>query len=473
MLKCVLFGTGQYYAKNILLINKYVKVIALLDNDINKIGRSIDGINVYSPDSIDNIEYDIILLMAMGTAARQMYAQLVSKGVDSKKIRFLDEFYKEYCYDVYEVHSGKKEIKEIKESGKKKVAIIDITLNYRGGSTAIYYMARLLMLDGKEVSIIVSDMDPKLVEEVTNDGIDVVVCPAITNARDEVIKKIDSFDFYVFNTAFMIDTVLRYKWDNKAIWWIHEADEVWRNVLDRYPEYKSATINGIDVFAVSDLAKKNFNKYYPNTECGILHYALPDYTVRDGLKKTFIRRDNEKIVFALVGGIIPLKAQKEFLLAAKSVEKDYPNTMEIWLIGKNYGTPYSRDVLSLINGMTNVKYMGEKTQKEIRELYRKIDVLVCPSYEDSLPIVVTEGFMNSKTCIVSDNTGTALIMHDKEDGLVCKAGESESIADCMKWCINHKDSLEEIGDKARLIYEGFFTEQILLERLKRIMDVKK
>ena len=99
--------------------------------------------------------------------------------------------------------------------------------------------------------------------------------------------------------------------------------------------------------------------------------------------------------------------------------------------------------------MPAVKILGLKTQAEIQTLYKAIDVVVCPSYEDCLPIVLTEGFMNSKVCIASDNTGTVHFITEKVNGLVCKAGDVDSIEECMEWCLSNRDKLPEIGKNTR------------------------
>lgn len=458
MLKYILFGTGQYYTKYIEKIKEYVDVVCLVDNNIKKEGAYIDGKQVLRPDGICDIKYDRILLLAGNVVARQMYDQLVSLNVDNNKIQFVDEFFSEHCGN-----------KVVRYKGESHIGIISCRLDYTGSSIAIINLARVLKEQNYRVSIVAFEIDRNLLNEMSGKGIDIILYPSIMCLDEAHLDVIDDFDVCIINTALMIDAVRKLRTKKRIVWWLHEASINYPDIFARYPNYKSAKFNGVKICAVSQIAQQNFNLYFPNEECSILPYALMDYVGRERHSDISQETQNERLIFAVIAGFYPLKAQLEFLTAFSSVEKRYPGKAEAWLIGRYSDSLYDCKVKSLAEQTPNVKVLGEKTQREIRQLYKDLDVVVCPSYEETMSIVVTEGFMNAKTCIVSDNTGSASFISDKVNGLICKAGNVESISECMNWCIDNRDKLDEIGDNARLIYEENFTEGQLLERVKRIM----
>ena len=114
--------------------------------------------------------------------------------------------------------------------------------------------------------------------------------------------------------------------------------------------------------------------------------------------------------------------------------------------------------------------MGKLNRSEMYETYGKIDVVVCPSLEDSLPIVVTEGMMYGKTCIVSDKTGSARYIRNRENGLICKAGDPGDLCRQMRWVIHNREKLVAIGKKARRIYEQNFDIEIFGRRLENALQ---
>lgn len=82
-MKIVLFGTGDYY-------NKYKKwfapgdIVALLDNNSDKAGLTLDGHPVLLPEKITDLYYDYIVILSVHE--KEMRKQLIDLGVEDDKI---------------------------------------------------------------------------------------------------------------------------------------------------------------------------------------------------------------------------------------------------------------------------------------------------------------------------------------------------------------------------------------------------
>ena len=92
-------------------------------------------------------------------------------------------------------------------------------------------------------------------------------------------------------------------------------------------------------------------------------------------------------------------------------------------------------------------------------------MVVCPSREDPLPIVMTEAMMYRKPCIASDSTGTADYIKDGINGFVCKTEDSEDLCEKMRYFIHHQEKIEIMGKEARKVYEEYFTMDKFADRL--------
>lgn len=128
---------------------------------------------------------------------------------------------------------------------------------------------------------------------------------------------------------------------------------------------------------------------------------------------------------------------------------------------------FCKEVDKYIDQSENIEYLGILNRTQLRQEFRVIDVVVCASYEETLSLTIVEGMMNSKICITTDNTGIAEYIEDGVNGFICKAGNADSLAEKMKYIIDHFNELDEVRKNARKTYEKFFTLDILGENLER------
>ena len=116
-----------------------------------------------------------------------------------------------------------------------------------------------------------------------------------------------------------------------------------------------------------------------------------------------------------------------------------------------------------------VNYLGEMNHSDLLNFLSSVDVLLCPSLDDPMPIVCTEAMMFSKPVIVSTNTGTASFIQEGVNGYVVKAGDAEELAKAIERAVVEKDKLTEMGKQARLVYEQNFTFEKFEDNIRRMI----
>ncbi|MDR1320089.1 MAG: glycosyltransferase [Gracilibacteraceae bacterium] len=92
--RVVIFGTGYYcreFFEEIGNHEELFEIIALCDNDKNKLGETIFGQLILAPDSLNNLAYDYILI-ATHDYYNDVYAQLIGMGIPQEKLLPLDLF---------------------------------------------------------------------------------------------------------------------------------------------------------------------------------------------------------------------------------------------------------------------------------------------------------------------------------------------------------------------------------------------
>jgi len=85
IIKLLIFGAGSGGNKvtDKLDINN-TKVIGFIDNDKNKIGKKINGIDILMPEDITSCNYDFIIIASI--YEQEIYSQLIDLGISKKKI---------------------------------------------------------------------------------------------------------------------------------------------------------------------------------------------------------------------------------------------------------------------------------------------------------------------------------------------------------------------------------------------------
>jgi glycosyltransferase involved in cell wall biosynthesis len=83
--------------------------------------------------------------------------------------------------------------------------------------------------------------------------------------------------------------------------------------------------------------------------------------------------------------------------------------------------------------------------------------------------VAAEAMMHEVPCIVSDAAGTALYLHNGEDGLVFHKENVEELTEMIAWCIRNRDRLSELGRNSRKIYDKYFSMTVFENRLLKLL----
>lgn len=197
-----------------------------------------------------------------------------------------------------------------------------------------------------------------------------------------------------------------------------------------------------------------------------------NYGVHDILDKTKIsERNDAKVRFVMVGTLTKRKAQDVFVNAIELLPMKYLKMAEFIIIGKKTTEKCVSMVLDLAEKYENVRYIEELPRKEIFDLYRKVDCVVCPSREDPMPVVLTEGMALEKVCICSTETGTKAFIKEGINGFVCRSNDAQDLAEKLKYIIDNKNDLIKIGKEGRKIYEREFSMESFHKRIReKIID---
>ena len=450
----VIFGTGLFYKNRKHEFNGY-RIVAFFDNDLEKQGSELDNAAIISPAKWKSVDFDKIVLMSLQSVSMKM--QLLNEGVEESKILDFNDFL--YLRDRHKV-----EVYYGDSFGRKQnVLIISNPLDYTGAPIACLYAAMAMRKIGYKVTIAAEAGNRKFIDEITSHGINVCIYRYICTGDESDLSWIRDFDHVIVNTFSMLPVVDSIKGFCKPIVWIHEAEQFYdkvNRVLD------GSRLDFCRVFAVSTWAQENLRKKFPEVKSGILQYAIVDEACTSPDK----RANNDVIRIGVIGYSCERKAQLDFLLAIKKLPCKYLNKLQVVLVGEILDDEYGNELRNEMDSLNFCYSIGSKSRKEMPGILEDFDVIAVPSTDDPLPIVATEGMMHRKVCLVSDHTGTASFIKDRENGLIIKSGDHEDIRKHVMWLIDNKDELERIGQKSRCVYDEFFSMKSFENRLQNVLD---
>ncbi|KKQ89489.1 MAG: Glycosyl transferase group 1, partial [Berkelbacteria bacterium GW2011_GWA2_38_9] len=116
-------------------------------------------------------------------------------------------------------------------------------------------------------------------------------------------------------------------------------------------------------------------------------------------------------------------------------------------------------------------YFGKEYIEELREFYRKADVLVLPSVVDeSLGLVLLEAMACETPVVASNKGGIPLAVKDKVNGYLIRAKSSKQITEKVNWLLNNPEKSAVMGKNARQLIQEKFSWQSISPKIVKIYE---
>lgn len=467
-MKVIVFGTGAYYRNR----KEYfdgVEIVAFIDNNTDIQNTDLDGVRILAPKDAIGLDYDYVCIMSNQYAV-EMIKLLVQLGYDIDKIigfgTFTEIVERVVTQGCMQIHY--RNLPGDVRGDKGKVLLVAHELSLSGAPVVLSYAAEVLKKNGYQ-PVILSPLDGALREMIMKKGIPVVIEPSITGRNRYLYEWMTEFDLVIICTLTFGQFIGELAdFPKPIIWWLHESEEVYSGW---WPRAKPERIGeNVSIYAGGHRALSTYKKYFENDNCKMLLYGVPN---ENSNYEAGFEKKHDGIVFAVVAVLQPRKGQDIFVEAVKKMKASDKENAEFWLIGPDPGI-YGDFILAIkeaVGTEPKIKMMGEWQMDKLMAEYPNIDVVVCPSRDDPMPVVLPEAMMFYKTCIVSKGAGTAAFIEDKKNGLICEC-DADSLAEQMTWVMNHQEALAAIGTEGRKLYDEVFSMEAFEKNLIGLVKEK-
>lgn len=326
---------------------------------------------------------------------------------------------------------------------KRKILLISHEMTYTGAPNSLLNMARLLRSKGWSVTV-TTLVGGKFSREYLRHGFRVRWFDESISAAEcrELAAK---YDLVICNTVFCAKVACRIQEYIKTILLIREAENL-PEILEKCRIDEGYIRNAENVVCVSEYAERFIAKMYSPRRLWVLHNFLitPPFYCPSANK---VR--NRKVHFLIAATIEKRKGIDVAIAAVKSLPDSISSQLVLDIAGRK--PEWSRDFWEKLipENDSRFVYHGEVTRGKNR-LFKRANVILVPSLDESCSLTALEGGMYGKPLIVTENVG-AKYMTDGS-GFVVKTGSVEELAQAIKFFVLHKDELDTAG---KICYKRF------------------
>jgi len=131
-------------------------------------------------------------------------------------------------------------------------------------------------------------------------------------------------------------------------------------------------------------------------------------------------------------------------------------TVEVVIAGGGDIASYETKARSL--GLAdNVRFAGWCDQSQVAVLMSHADVLVLPSYDEGLPLVILEALAHGVAVVCTPVGEIPSVLTHGVDAYFVQAGDIDGIADGLRHVLHRPELLETLGRNGRVLYEQQFS----------------
>ncbi|NMM47384.1 glycosyltransferase family 4 protein [Marinigracilibium pacificum] len=180
---------------------------------------------------------------------------------------------------------------------------------------------------------------------------------------------------------------------------------------------------------------------------------------------------SKSLVFLMIARLIIEKGIYEFAYAARRLKEEYPN-VEFQILGA-FDPSHPRSVKSedLEYWVKNSILNYYEPVNDVRPHIMNCDAIVLPSYREGTSKTLLEGASMGRPLIATDVPGCREVVRNNTNGLLCKAGDSESLYFTLKQFIELSSAeREQMGIESRKFVEGHYSEDLVINTYLSAID---
>ena len=336
----------------------------------------------------------------------------------------------------------------------KRVLLISHLLNLTGAPKVLVKMAKILKKHGYYI-VVATLHSGELEKELDKEKIPVVT---LSEYEDNILSRqiidfANIFDIIFFNTveslklAHILAGTSAYK-----ICWLHEG----KMTLDMLPERQIRRLEYMDqIYTCAEYCNKYFEEFVDRDKLEVLHYGIEENEVLQFRHK---RNDDSKFVVTILGTVGYRKGHDILIESIEYIDDYILKNLEIRVVGAIIDEIVGNELNKLCETHSNIIYFGEVSNDQAISIIAESDLLIVPSRDDPMPVVITEAMILKKPVLMSSSVGTSSLVTNNVDAFVMEENTPEALSNKIMELFKNRRNLTEIGKNGYKIYLKYLSD---------------
>lgn len=180
---------------------------------------------------------------------------------------------------------------------------------------------------------------------------------------------------------------------------------------------------------------------------------------------------SDKKIVSIIGTVCPRKGQLDFAKAAATILKRR-NDVCFYIVGvrhEDYLHSYLTQIQKVCARQAQI-FLVDETPEALK-YFRISDIFVCASYNESFPIVTLEAMGFGLPIVTTPVFGIAEQIVDGKTGLFVEPGDIAAMQQHIEKLLDNPQLAENLGMNAWRVATTNFSEQEMLEKYCRLMEI--
>ena len=176
---------------------------------------------------------------------------------------------------------------------------------------------------------------------------------------------------------------------------------------------------------------------------------------------------NDKVVYATIARLQPLKGHDDLLSAASSLFEQVPNAHFLWIGDGKFRARFEQ-IIKQKGGNDQFTLTGLVPPETVPELLPAADVVVHPSYREGLARALAQGLLAGKPIISYDCDGAAEVCQTDKTGILVATGDVAGLAQAMITLGQNPALRNEMGQVGRALCIERFSTHTMVSQIERL-----
>lgn len=172
-------------------------------------------------------------------------------------------------------------------------------------------------------------------------------------------------------------------------------------------------------------------------------------------------------VVGLVARIDPLKGHADVLQIAGRLNQRHPH-LRLLFVGDGWHRRAVEERTRELNLAERVIFTGLVPLRRVAELYRAMDVMVLPSYQEGQSRTLVESLLSGCPIVAYNVGGIPQVCIDGVTGRLVPMGNLDELTAAIQWTLDHPAEAHKLADRGREHVKQHFDQHAMTAALNRL-----